>query len=101
MKLLTLLLAAMLLSFTSYAASDCRNSEGEFIEQAECANLTSDATVKASDLPDEALVQVNELNVKMRYFKAIGFHAQSKQKRDEIAAIYNEHGVPLPDEYKQ
>ena len=101
MKVLALLLAAMFFVLTSHAASECRNAQGEVIEQAQCDNGTTDATAKASDLPEEALAQVKELTVKMRYFKAIGFHAQSQQKRDEIAAIYNEHGVPLPDEYQQ
>ena len=40
-------------------------------------------------------------DVKVRDFKAIGFHKQSKEKRDEIAAIYEQYGVPLPDEYKE
>ena len=50
---------------------------------------------------EEAMAQVKELDVKVRYFKAIGFHKQSKEKRDEIAAIYEQYGVPLPDEYKE
>ena len=53
-----------------------------------------------SALPDDAMAQVNELKAKMRYFTAIGFHKQSKEQRDAIAAIYAEYGVPLPDEYK-
>ncbi|HUU72588.1 MAG TPA: hypothetical protein VMW70_08170 [Burkholderiales bacterium] len=55
----------------------------------------------APALPEEATAQVKELDVKVRYFKAIGFHTQSKEARDEIAAIYETHGVPLPDEYKE
>lgn len=55
----------------------------------------------APALPDDAMAQVKELDVKVRYFKAIGFHKQSKEKRDEIAAIYEQYGVPLPDEYKE
>jgi hypothetical protein len=47
------------------------------------------------------MAQVKDLDVKVRYFKAIGFHKQSKEKRDEIAAIYEQYGVPLPDEYKE
>jgi hypothetical protein len=35
----------------------------------------------------------------MRYFKAIGFHEQSGEARDQIVEIYAEHGVPVPDEY--
>jgi len=61
------------------------------------AENQSDAPV----LPEEAMAQVKELDVKVRYFKAIGFHKQSKEKRDEIAAIYEQYGVPLPDEYKE
>jgi len=52
-------------------------------------------------LPPEVMAQVKDLDVKVRYFKAIGFHKQSKEKRDEIAAIYEQYGVPLPDEYKE
>jgi hypothetical protein len=55
----------------------------------------------APALPEEAMAQVKELDVKVRYFKAIGFHKQSKEKRDEIAVIYEQYGVPLPDEYKE
>ena len=61
------------------------------------AGPDSDAPV----LPADAAAQVNELKSKMRYFKAIGFHKQSKEKRDEIIAIYDQHGVPVPDEYKK
>jgi hypothetical protein len=56
---------------------------------------------EATQLPEDAMAQVKELDVEVRYFKAIGFHKQSKEKRDEIAAIYKKHGVPLPDEYKE
>ena len=70
-----------------------------FVSQvyAEQAGSPADAPV----LPEEAAAQVKELDVKVRYFKAIGFHKQSKEKRDEIAAIYEQYGVPLPDEYKE
>jgi len=70
-----------------------------FVSQvyAEQASSPDDAPV----LPKEAAAQVKELDVKVRYFKAIGFHKQSKEKRDEIAAIYEQYGVPLPDEYKE
>ena len=64
---------------------------------AEQAGSSADAPA----LPEEAVAQVKELDVKVRYFKAIGFHKQSKEKRDEIAAIYEQYGVPLPDEYKE
>jgi hypothetical protein len=70
-----------------------------FISQVYAEN-ESGAT-DAPALPEEAMAQVKELDVKVRYFKAIGFHTQSKEKRDEIEAIYEEYGVPLPDEYKE
>lgn len=60
----------------------------------------NDGGAATAALPEEVMAQVKELDVKVRYFKAIGFHKQSKEKRDEIAAIYEQHGVPLPDEYK-
>lgn len=61
----------------------------------------NDGGAATAALPEEAMAQVKELDVKVRYFKAIGFHKQSKEKRDEIAAIYEQYGVPLPDEYKE
>ena len=60
-----------------------------------------DTAAKASSLPKEAQEQVDELKVKMRYFKAIGFHKQSGEARDQIVEIYKQNGVPVPDEYKE
>ena len=66
----------------------------------------SDAQAAACDgaaaaLPEEASAQVNDLAIKMRYFKAIGFHKQSNEEREEIAAIYAKHGVALPKEFQE
>lgn len=99
-KLITSLLAFFFLVPTCQADSECRDADGNIIKQAQCADGAGDSNANASGLPEDALAQVNELKVKMRYFKAIGFHSQSKQKRDEIEAIYKQYGVPLPDEYK-
>jgi hypothetical protein len=101
MKLVTSLFAFFLVASPCQADSDCRDADGNTIEQAQCANGADKSTGNASGLPEEALAQVNDLNAKMRYFKAIGFHTHSKEKRDEIEAIYDEYGVPLPDEYKE
>ena len=100
MKLVTSLFAFFLVASTCQADSEYRDADGNTVEQAQCANGADESTGNASGLPEEALAQVNDLKVKMRYFKAIGFHTQSNEKRDEIETIYKQHGVPLPDEYK-
>ncbi len=100
MKRLAPLAFLILFYSIGYGAGECRDANGNAVDQSTCADDPA-STANESALPDEALAQVNELKVKFRYFKAIGFHTQSKEKRDEIAAIYDEHGVPLPDEYKE
>ena len=102
MKKLLLILSAILfcpsLFYSSgFAASECRDAAGNVVDQTQCADS---ATGASATLPDDAMAQVNELKAKMRYFTAIGFHKQSKEQRDAIAAIYADYGVPLPDEYK-
>jgi hypothetical protein len=102
MKKLLLILPVILFCASLYypggfAAGECRDAAGNVVDQAQC---TASATDSSTTLPDDAMAQVNELKAKMRYFTAIGFHKQSKEQRDAIAAIYQEHGVPLPDEYK-
>jgi hypothetical protein len=101
MKLVASLFAFFLVASTCQADSECRDADRNTVEQAQCANGIDKSTGNASALPDEALAQVNELTAKMRYFTAIGFHTHSKEKRDEIEAIYKQHGVPLPDEYRE
>ena len=100
MKFVPSLAVFMFFAITCDAASECRDADGNVIEQAKCAKVEDDTTAKDPALPEEVLADVKELEVKMRYFKAIGFHKQSKQKRDEIEAIYKEHSLPLPDEYR-
>ena len=82
MKTLTMLLCVVILSASAFAGEE-------------------NGTPEAGVLPPEVMAQVKELNVQARYFTAIGFHKQSKAKRDEIAAIYDEYGIPVPDEYKK
>jgi len=101
MKLASSLLALFLFASTCHADNECRDADGNIVEQARCADDVHAPAGSASDLPEDALAQVNELKIKMRYFKAIGFHQKSAQKREEIEAIYADHGVPLPDEYQQ
>lgn len=101
MKHLTFLVFVILFSTTCHAAGECRDPDGNVVDQVQCGNDGNMATSSGAYLPDEAIARVNELNTKMRYFKAIGFHKQSEEKRDEIAAIYQEYNVPLPDEYKE
>lgn len=97
MKKTVFLVSAALLVSNSLVAAESQNATGKSVEAAQ-GDKTS--ATGAAELPGDALAEVNELKVKMRYFKAIGFHAQSKEQRDAIAAIYREHGVPLPDEFK-
>ncbi len=92
MKYAVAVMIWMLIALPCDAGDDCLDTSS-----AQCAD---DATSVAA-LPEDALAQVNELKVKMRYFKAIGFHKQSEEKRDEIAAIYEQYGVPLPEEYQE
>ena len=101
MKKSAFLISAICLCLSGLAAGECRDADGNVIDQAQCTSGTNESSSEASGLPQEAMAQVNELNTKMRYFKAIGFHKQSKEKRDEIAAIYEKYNVPLPDEYKE
>ena len=101
MKISAFFILAIWLCSSCLAESECRDADGNIIDQAQCASSANASPSEMSALPQEAMAQVNELNTKMRYFKAIGFHKQSKQKRDEIAAIYQEYNVPLPDEYKE
>lgn len=101
MKLAIPLLAIFLVVSPCLADSECRDADGNSVEQAQCADGADASTASVPDLPEEVLAQVYDLNVKLRFFKAIGFHSHSNQKRDEIEAIYDEYGVPLPDEYKE
>ena len=101
MKLVIPLFSIFLVVSTCLADSECRDADGNSVDQAQCADGAHASTANGPGLPADALAQVNELNVKLRYFKAIGFHEKSNQKRDEIEAIYDKYGVPLPDEYKE
>lgn len=97
MKKTAFLVLAVLLLSNGLAAAESKEATGNVVEEAQG---DSSSAMGAAELPGDALAEVNELKVKMRYFKAIGFHAQSKEQRDAIAAIYAKHGVPLPDEFK-
>ncbi len=93
-----ILFCSCLFSSIGVAAGECRDANGNIVDQLNC-----DGEVAAGEnrLPEDALAEVNELKAKMRYFTAIGFHKQSQEQREAIAAIYREYGVPLPDEYKE
>ena len=93
-----LFVAAFLLGCQCFAADDCRDANGNVVEPSQCA---SEASASGGSLPEEAAARVYDLNVEARFFTAIGFHVQSRERRDEIARIYDEHGVPVPDEYKE
>ena len=99
MKFVPFLLSLLFFAPVGYAASECSSADGKAPEPMSCTDGAIITAANESALPAEALAQVNELKSQMRYFKAIGFHKQSKEKRDEIAAIYATHGLALPDEY--
>jgi len=94
-SILTILLASIFVFSASYAEDGCSNANSN---AAQCSDAK---TAGSTSLPKEAQAEVDELKVKMRYFKAIGFHSQSGEARDKIAAIYEQYGVPLPDEFKK
>ena len=101
MKIVAVLFSGMLLVSVSNAGTGCGDADNASADQVKCAGDAVDTAAKASSLPKEAQEQVDELKVKMRYFKAIGFHKQSGEARDQIVEIYKQNGVPVPDEYKE
>lgn len=96
MKLLAVVFSGFLLSPACYADSGCDDTADASVDQMQCADKAND---DSAGLPKDAQIQVNDLTAKMRYFKAIGFHEQSAEARDQIVEIYAEHGVPVPDGY--
>jgi hypothetical protein len=98
MRYLVPFVLATLCTVTAHANDECRDAAADVVEREQCVTGSS---VDDRTLPADAMVQVNDLKAQMRYFTAIGFHKQSKEKRDEIAAIYAQHGVLLPDEFRQ
>jgi len=96
----TSLLVLMCFAQVCHAASECPDAKGDAVKPAQCADAASSATSTGSDLPEDALAEVKELDARMRFFTSIGFHKQSKERRDAILAIYEEHGVPVPEQYQ-
>jgi hypothetical protein len=97
-RTVAVLFSGMLVVLVCNAGTDCDETGAAGAGQVPCANAAEDG---AASLPKEAQDQVDELKVKMRYFKAIGFHKQSGEARDQIVEIYEHNGVPVPDEYKE
>ena len=100
MKYLVLLALVMLLPSVGYAAGECHDENGNTVDQSACEN-TSASAANTSALPEDVMAVVTDLDAKMRFFTAVGFHDRSKEKRDEITAIYADHGVALPEKYKE
>jgi len=101
-KTFAILLSGMLVVSACYAKAGCDDADDAGAGHVKCADEGGhDAAGAASSLPKEAQDQVDELTVKMRYFKAIGFHKQSGEARDQIIGIYEQYGVPVPDEYRE
>lgn len=67
----------------------------------ENAKNEKNVTTPQTELPAEALATVHDLDVKLRYFKAIGFLNKSDAQRESIVAIYEEHGLAVPQKYKK
>ena len=98
MKLVISVFAVFLVVSFAYAQNACQDAEGKPTDQAQCAESSD---TKTQSLPEEAAAKVKKLRVEMRYFMAIGFHKHSNERREAIAAIYAEHGVPLPKEFQK
>lgn len=102
MKSVAVLLLALLFATISHAEQNCRDADGKVIESTKCTEVANSETATTTpSLPAEAMAEVKDLNARMRYFMAIGFHKHSKQKRKEIVAIYEKHEVPLPVEFQE
>ena len=100
MKLVTPVFVFFLVVSTCLADSECRDENGNTADQSACEN-SSASVANASALPEDVLAVLTDLDAMMRFFTAVGFHDKSKEKRDEITAIYAEHGMALPDKYKE
>lgn len=104
MRLSAVLSVTLLMSIANPSFADCSAGGGKAEATTECVTQTDAATTSdggLDELPVEALSEVDELRVQMRYFMAVGMQKKSAEKRDAIAAIYAEHGVMLPQEYQQ
>lgn len=84
------------------AADECHTASGQTAASgSECAETPARSSTTATNtLSEKAQADVDKLRVSMRYLMSIGMQAKSRRKRDDIAAIYESHGVPLPDEYR-
>ena len=90
-----LVIMLLLVSYPlTFAAGECDNTAGNTTQQSEC-----DKAEATASLPEDALAEVKELDVKMRFFMSIGMHKRSRERRDAIIAIYEKHGVETPDVY--
>lgn len=106
-SLVTTIALAGLLSSSSLilrsvnAAENCDTAAVQHCDDP--ASTQSDA-VSANNampkLPPEAVATVNELDVKLRYFRAIGFLDKSDEQRRSIVAIYEQYKLPVPAQYQ-
>jgi len=99
-KFLTSVLVCIFFAPLCHAADECPDANGDAVKQAQCADAANSGSSTGSGLPEDALAEVKELDARMRFFTSIGFHKQSKERRDAIVAIYKEHGVPVPEKYR-
>ena len=94
MKFTAVLIALTFFVSIAYAQNRCPQSDKE-----ESSNNTTEQTncAKSQQLPESALAEVEKLRVEMRFMTSIGFAKKAKEKKDAIMAIYQAHGVTMPE----
>jgi hypothetical protein len=97
MKLTNVLLSLILLTPVAYAADPCAGSESKSADQAPCP--ASPDTAGSETLPETAVAKIEKLKVDLRYMRATGHPVEAQKRKDAIAAIYQEHNMPLPEEF--
>lgn len=85
-----ILMVFILLGSNAYAQNQC--SDGECDKA-----LTEADKVESQQLPADALAEVEKLRIEMRFFTSIGLATTAKEKKDAITAIYQNHGVAIPE----
>ena len=97
------LFVLILLVVSAHAAADCTDAASTTADQTSCsenANTPSSSQGNTtSQLPENALAQVEKLRVDIRYMRATGHPKTVQEKKDAIAEIYRTHGVPLPADF--
>lgn len=85
---------------TVQAAPECPPLAAGQKASVHCAKTSAGNLHGDAVLPAAAVAQVQELEVRMRFFMSVGLQKESKKKRNAIAAIYQEHSLPIPAAYQ-